>query len=263
MSLNEQPTLYDVLDLSPDASAKDIHEAYTRIKSTYNKDSVALYTLVSADEREQMLSQLDEAHQVLSNPERRKEYDRCHGLLVLENQASAMPEEDIRAGIISIDRVPPMETLSSDDLLVPPSTSFENTRPIDPNAGTMTSSWIESTSVAPQSETRNTGLPPVAPVGTADSDLIEEIAREIEWPGVLLKRVRENKKISVEEMSGITKISRTYLQAIESENFAKLPAAVFVRGFITQIAKILRLPHDKVAPAYLARYYQARPDQRT
>ena len=41
---------------------------------------------------------------------------------------------------------------------------------------------------------------------------------------------------------------------LEEEAFEKLPAAVFVRGFIVQIAKSLKLPPDQVAPAYMSRY---------
>ncbi len=50
MLLNEYSTLYDVLDLKPDASAEDIRDAYMRTKAAYNKDSVALYTLISPEE---------------------------------------------------------------------------------------------------------------------------------------------------------------------------------------------------------------------
>ena len=57
-------------------------------------------------------------------------------------------------------------------------------------------------------------------------------------------------------MSAITKISKSYLMAIEEDNFAKLPAAVFLRGFVFQIARVLKLPADKVASAYIARYHK-------
>jgi cytoskeletal protein RodZ len=63
-------------------------------------------------------------------------------------------------------------------------------------------------------------------------------------------------------MANITKVSKSYILAIEDENFPKLPAPVFMRGFVTQMAKVLRLPHDQVAAAYMARYFQIRPDSK-
>jgi hypothetical protein len=104
-------------------------------------------------------------------------------------------------------------------------------------------------------------LVPRPSAAVLEAALSHEIEKEIEWRGTFLKRVREARRISIEELSSNTKITRSYLFAIEEEHFSKLPAAVYLRGFLVQIAKILRLPHEKVAAAYMARYYQARPDQ--
>jgi cytoskeletal protein RodZ len=94
-----------------------------------------------------------------------------------------------------------------------------------------------------------------------ESSLAHEIAQEVEWRGPFLRKVREARRISIEEMSNITKVTKSYLLAIEEENFPRLPAPVFMRGFVTQMAKVLKLPHDQVAAAYMARYYQSRPDK--
>jgi hypothetical protein len=72
-------------------------------------------------------------------------------------------------------------------------------------------------------------------------ELIREIGMRIEWHGAFLKKNREAYKISIEELSNTTKITKTYINAIETDSFIKLPAAVYVRGFITQISKALRL----------------------
>ncbi|OFZ55642.1 MAG: hypothetical protein A2428_14915 [Bdellovibrionales bacterium RIFOXYC1_FULL_54_43] len=260
MNLGEQSNYYDVLDLTPGASEKEIKDAYLRAKTTYNKDSVALYTLINPQEREEILEQIEEAYGVLSNTEKRKEYDRCHGLLVMDD---SYPNEGDANDIVSIDRVPPMEVLTSEDILVPPATDFnvetsafsENSGPgarLEPGSREST---VEYERTRLPQELQASQTPVVEPIST------EELAREIEWRGSLLRRIRESRRISVEEMSTVTKISKSYLVAIEAENFSKLPAAVFLRGFVTQISKILRLPPERVAPAYLARYYLSRPDQ--
>ena len=51
----------------------------------------------------------------------------------------------------------------------------------------------------------------------------------------------------------MTKISKTYLQYIENEDVEKMPAIVYVRGFVYQYAKVLKLNPDLVANSYLQR----------
>ena len=45
----------------------------------------------------------------------------------------------------------------------------------------------------------------------------------------------------------------TYLDAIENEVFGKLPAAVYVRGFLTEYAKMLGLDIEQIVGSYLQR----------
>jgi flagellar biosynthesis protein FlhG len=84
-------------------------------------------------------------------------------------------------------------------------------------------------------------------------ELKDEIDRETQWSGFFLKKIREARGVSLEEMSQLTKISRTYLQCIEIEDAQRLPAQVFLRGFLTQYCKTLKLPVDQVLPIYLER----------
>jgi len=51
----------------------------------------------------------------------------------------------------------------------------------------------------------------------------------------------------------MTKVSKMYLQAIESEDYDHLPAPVYVRGFVFQYAKCLKLKPENVANSYVAR----------
>lgn len=87
--------------------------------------------------------------------------------------------------------------------------------------------------------------------------LREELAREIqpetEFTGRLLAKVRESLGIEIEEISRHTKISPAYLRAIEAEDFASLPALVYTRGFVQQLAKYLHLDPAQVSRTYLRR----------
>ncbi|OFZ79670.1 MAG: hypothetical protein A3K03_06045 [Bdellovibrionales bacterium RIFOXYD1_FULL_44_7] len=247
MILNEDPTYYDLLEVAPDASPQELRAAYLRAKSAYKKDSVALYTLITEEETDELLHRIEEAYQILSNLEKRREYDRSHGLLTIDETVMTKTRAPFNKKIISIDRVPPMENIDNEaDILVAPKTDFDT-------------ETIVNISV-PRSETektsqRNSSVPIRHSSDPANEQLIvQEVAQETEWHGHFLRKVRETKRVSIEELSEFTKISKTYLLAIEEENYSKLPAQVYLRGFVTQVAKFLKLPHDKVAAAYISRY---------
>lgn len=84
-----------------------------------------------------------------------------------------------------------------------------------------------------------------------DEAFEKEIAGHEEWDGEFLKKVREYKNITVQKMSEITKINGYYITAIENMDPSNLPAMVFVRGYVVQIAKILMLNEKKVADSYM------------
>ena len=238
MSESDEATYYDILDVAPDASPQKVREAYVRIKSTFNRDNPALYTLITPEERESTLKKVEEAFHILSDPEAKRSYDQSYG--VLEEPKQNFSSENL----ISIDRTPPMESISDDiDLLVPPRTDFEE----DPFITKSQAPQAPSPRVLPRDAR--------ATLGKTDGDLALQIDLEKEWKGSFLKRVRNAYQISLEEMSGVTKITKSYLIAIEDEDFKKLPAPVYIRGFVMQIAKVLRLPPEIVAKAYLSRYY--------
>jgi flagellar biosynthesis protein FlhG len=81
-----------------------------------------------------------------------------------------------------------------------------------------------------------------------------EITPDTDFTGSILRAVRHSKGIRLEEISGKTKIGLNYLSAIESDDFGSLPAAVYVRGFVSELAKVLRLDATQVARTYVRRY---------
>ena len=89
-------------------------------------------------------------------------------------------------------------------------------------------------------------------------EIEEQIANESILDGNFIQKIRMYKNINLEQMSAETRISRSYLAAIESNDFEALPAAVFVRGFIVQISKVLSLNHEKVARTYMNYFKKGR-----
>jgi flagellar biosynthesis protein FlhG len=88
-----------------------------------------------------------------------------------------------------------------------------------------------------------------------------EIGEDTAYTGALLRQVREARGIDLREIAERTKIGMAYLQALEDENFTKLPAVVYVRGFLAEYAKILGLERNRVIESYLARYRAGRRQQ--
>ncbi|HEY4221518.1 MAG TPA: helix-turn-helix domain-containing protein [Myxococcota bacterium] len=69
--------------------------------------------------------------------------------------------------------------------------------------------------------------------------------------GDVIKALRDAKGLSVEELAEATKIRKQYLKAIEEQDFAELPARVYLRGFLTQIARVLKVDRARLAEGYL------------
>lgn len=87
-----------------------------------------------------------------------------------------------------------------------------------------------------------------------DEDIEDQIANTSMWDGPMLKKVREYKNISIEKMSEITRINQYYLQSVEKNDWKNLPVAVFVRGFIVQITRVLGLNEKKVVESFMSVY---------
>ncbi len=68
--------------------------------------------------------------------------------------------------------------------------------------------------------------------------------------GENLKREREMRGVTLQEMSAATKISTRFLQALEADEFSKLPAGIFTRGFIRAYAQYLGLDEEHVLAEY-------------
>ncbi len=64
--------------------------------------------------------------------------------------------------------------------------------------------------------------------------------------GEYLRREREMRGVSLEEISAATKISIRFLQAIENEELTKLPGGIFTRSFVRTYARYLGLDEERV-----------------
>ena len=91
-------------------------------------------------------------------------------------------------------------------------------------------------------------------VPSAELPPAPSITPDTEFSGDLLRAVRQSQGTSLDQISERTKVGTSYLRCIEEEEFERLPAAVYVRGFVTEFAKCLRLDPEQVSQSYLRRY---------
>jgi cytoskeleton protein RodZ len=70
--------------------------------------------------------------------------------------------------------------------------------------------------------------------------------------GDRLRREREMRGITLDEITESTKISRRHLEALEREHFDQLPGGVFNKGFVRAYARFLGLDEDQAVADYSA-----------
>jgi cytoskeleton protein RodZ len=68
--------------------------------------------------------------------------------------------------------------------------------------------------------------------------------------GDSLKREREMRGVTLDEISAATRIATRFLQAIENEQWEQLPGGVFNRGFVRAVARYLGLDEENIVAEY-------------
>ena len=68
--------------------------------------------------------------------------------------------------------------------------------------------------------------------------------------GERLKRERELREVSVAELTKATRISTRFLEALENEDWDRLPGGVFGHGFVRSIARYLGLDEESLLSEY-------------
>jgi flagellar biosynthesis protein FlhG len=171
---------YEILGIPTTATPEHVERAYRYHASLYSESSVATYSLLDPNERQQARAQVQEAYDVLKDPLRRRAYDGSQGI------ASVMAPAPVR-------------TAGAEEAAA---------------AATVTLSG------------------PVT--------------------GAALRGLREGRGISLEQIAVKSKVGLRYLQYIEGDRHAELPARVYLRGFLMEYARALGLEPGVTADAYLA-----------
>ncbi len=76
--------------------------------------------------------------------------------------------------------------------------------------------------------------------------------------GQEIRSQRESKGISLDEIKERTKIGKFTLRLIEDDMYSSLPAPVYLKSFIKQIARMIGMDPEKTAEGYLKRMNESR-----
>jgi curved DNA-binding protein CbpA len=216
----EDLNFYELLEVSPAASAQDIHKAYERVRRIYDPNSIALYSLFTADETAAIHRRIEEAYRTLIYEDNRRKYD---AKLRERNEMPEMPD-------------------------IPASSPSKTCEP--PEARTLPP-LPEAKHFIAEAEPQYAPPPPEKP----QSEEITTVSQFIgEFTGPAIKALREQLGISQRTIANRTKVGLRYLDYIEAEEFRKLPARPYLRGFIMLYAKALGCDAERMAGDYMKRY---------
>ncbi len=216
----EDLNYYELLEINTDASSQDIHRAYDRIRKIYEPNSIALYSLFSADETASINRRIEEAYRTLVYEETRKRYD------ALLRQSSGPPAP----------------------AALQPAEKPYQAQPRQPSLS-LEADIRHLKSAEPIREPLPTPMPAVVmPTPQPLPSTVTELT------GPVLRDLREQRNITVRNLADMTKLGSRYVEFIEAENFSKLPARPYLRGFLVLYAKALGYEPERLVSDYLKRY---------
>lgn len=86
-----------------------------------------------------------------------------------------------------------------------------------------------------------------------ESESLGTAAPESLGPGALLRQAREARGMSLAEVAASLKMSPRQIEAVETEDYSRLFGTTFIRGFMRNYAKLLRIDAEQVLAALEAR----------
>lgn len=268
MGKDGKQSYYEVLDVSFNASPEVIRTSYIRAKNSYNRDSLAAYSLFDKEESKKILSEIEEAYSILSDSEKRRKYDESHGIVSSEsvydsyhrgNHAVAAFARDAMSSESEADT---RFSFESDPFRKSAAAASENPAPAPSPTAAGEPSHLER--LRAMQDMNSTGANAarhyqITRTHQTDPVMEEKIQKCENVTGAFLRSIREYKMVSADEIMNVLKISKNYLTALEDDDVNRLPANVFVRGFVIQYAKALKLEHEKITNAYMTYLKGKRP----
>jgi flagellar biosynthesis protein FlhG len=210
---DEKMSPFDILEVAPGAPRHEIDRAYELALLSYGEDSLASYSLYSPRERIAMIHRIEGAYRALTDPSAKEaENAGASGIAALLQEMER-------------EKTPP-----------------EPERAVSPAAREP----IEERSPAARARASLNRHKPL-PAGPA----VEPIDIAGPYDGPTLRRIRDARGLRLEEVAASTKIGTTTLRLIESNAYDRLPAKIYLRGYLLAYARCLRLDPGAVTTSYM------------
>ena len=224
---NQGQSYYEVLEIPVTAGQHEIHHAYLKAKSTYSSDSPALYTMFTAEEAQALINLIEEAYAILGHQGKRREYDLQMGY----QTAPEAVERSVASSVDTVIEIKPLITKNEDG-------------------------WLGQVKIHKRKDDLPEGFARTKfSVYQLNNALEEELKSIAECDGLFLQKVRHYKGVKLEQLCEEIRVTKATLVALEANDLEALPAAVFVRGYVLQLARVLGLDEKRIADAYM-KYYR-------
>lgn len=231
-SSNSGQSHYEVLEIPVTAGQHEIHQAYIKAKSTYSSDSPALYTMFTPEEAQELMSLIEEAYSVLGHQAKRREYDIKMGY----QTADASPPE----------KLSPLPATSSEVIEIKPMTTKNE------------DGWLGQVKIHKRKDDLPEGFARTKfSVYQVNKALEDEAKNVTECDGLFLQKYRHYKGVTLEQLCEEIRVTKATLVSLEANDLEGLPAAVFVRGYVLQLARVLGLDEKRIGDAYM-KFYRSR-----
>lgn len=273
----QEQNYYELLEVTPSASPAEIRAAYERAVETYGDDSVAIYALENPAQAGELRDKLREAVEILTDQGLRLDYDRMIGLpprahaeeaaapalaaaeLMASSEALHSTHPEVKVSYFPTPApAPPLHAAPPPQVpapvpVIPPDPVPSSEPPARPR---MTAREIEGAPSIGEQEAIATAEAAMANVAARAREVPRpkplEIPPDAEFSGELLRRVRESRGLSIQQIADRTRISARHLENIEADRYTALPTLVYLRGILMNLARELGLDQGRVSKSYLA-----------
>ncbi len=252
MMTEEKINYYEIFDLSPASTKEQIIARYQDLKKLYGSAEVTHPESFSSEDQRALMELLDEAYAILGNPTLRRIYNEKYNL----NSLSEPMALDLSVSPVAGRMLPKTEAQVQTKNQVQNQAQYQVQNQAQSqvqNQNQVRAGNQKLTNHDSSHFSAKVDAPLVFKLDYIKDPDLEQVYENAStaWDGPLLKQVREYKNVTIERLSQFTKINPFYILAVEKMEPSELPAPVFVRGYIVQIARALGLNEDVVASQYM------------
>ena len=242
---------YQILEVLKTASLLEIRDAYEGKLEETQLEAFAAYSLLPEEETEEKLLHFSQAFVTLANPVARAKYDDelQQGMDSVKMQPVTKKEHltKIKKSLRVKTKKVPLP------ILPPKKAKAEKKNEIKKS---VIRNIVEESHAERLGNYQNL---------SAKNELAKESLEEfystfkthggkLSYNGTILQQIRKIKSVTLEELAQITCIRKTYLRAIEDENFSKFTSEIYLKGYLLCYIEALQLPKEQVLTDYVFLY---------